>query len=143
MFDGVVKISDLPLPYDKKRFSYYDKYIFDNVGYIDPNLLLNEKFQKDKSMDIYSLGILLWEIMSGKVPYSDDKDIGILQLVLKIKKDDYREKDINCTFDNEYINLFKKCFILGITFNWATNISGDFSVSNNWIPSQIPGIIFI
>ncbi|CAB4430333.1 unnamed protein product [Rhizophagus irregularis] len=34
IFNGIAKISDLPLPYDKKRFSYYDKYLFDNIGYI-------------------------------------------------------------------------------------------------------------
>ncbi|RIA84489.1 kinase-like domain-containing protein [Glomus cerebriforme] len=109
MFDGIAKISDLPLPYDKKKFSYYDKYLFENIGYIDPNLLLNENFKKDKSMDIYSLGTLLWEIMSEVVPYSKDRDEGILQLVLKIKNNGYREEDISSA-PCEYINIYKKCW---------------------------------
>lgn len=60
-------------------------------------------------MDIYSLGTLLWEIMSEKVPYSKDKGEGILQLVLKIKNNDYREEDISSVPD-EYINLYKECW---------------------------------
>src|SRR5215218_5220677 len=116
MFNGIAKISDFPLPYNKNKFSYYDKHLFDNVGYIDPNLLLNEEFKKDKSMDIYNLGTLLWEIMSGKIPYSKDRDDGILELVLKIKYNGYREEDISDIFSDipaklpplEYINLYKK-----------------------------------
>lgn len=99
----------MPLPYDKNKFSYYDKYLFDNIGYIDPNLLLNEAFQKDKSMDIYNLGTLLWEIMSGEIPYSKDRKDGVLQLVLKIKNNGYREGDINSA-PCDYVNLYKKCW---------------------------------
>ncbi|GBB95112.1 hypothetical protein RclHR1_02480011 [Rhizophagus clarus] len=109
MFNGIAKISDLPLPYNKKKFSYFDKYLFDNIGYIDPNLLLNEKFKKDKSMDIYSLGTLLWEIMSEVIPYSKNKNEGILQLVLKIKNNDYREEDIR-SISYEYTNIYKECW---------------------------------
>ncbi|CAB4430334.1 unnamed protein product [Rhizophagus irregularis] len=60
-------------------------------------------------MDIYSLGNLLWEIMSEKVPYSKDKGEGILQLVLKIKNNDYREGDIS-SVPVEYINLYEECW---------------------------------
>lgn len=60
-------------------------------------------------MDIYSLGTLLWEIMSEIIPYSKDKGEGILQLVLKIKNNDYREEDI-ISVPYEYINLYKECW---------------------------------
>lgn len=58
-------------------------------------------------MDIYSLGSLLWEIMSEKIPYSDYQDDGILQLILKIKGG-YREVDL--ISNPEYINLYKNCW---------------------------------
>src|ERR1043166_1089966 len=100
MFDGVAKISDLPFPYEKNKTVYFDPHFIEKIGYLDPNSLLNENFNKNKSMDIYSLGSLLWEIMSEQVPYSDDGSI--LQLVKKIKNDGYREQDVNCA-PHEYI----------------------------------------
>ena len=55
-------------------------------------------------MDIYSLGSLLWEIMSEQIPYSNSKDN--LQLVNKIKNEDYREKNISCPYEYIDLNLF-------------------------------------
>ncbi|RGB31465.1 kinase-like domain-containing protein [Rhizophagus diaphanus] len=100
-----------------KRCSLHEKIVIatdiaDGILYIHKDLdIIHEtlKFEKDKSMDIYSLGTLLWEIMSKKVPYSKDKGEGILQLVLKIKNNDYREEDISSVPD-EYINLYKECW---------------------------------
>ncbi|CAI2179864.1 5179_t:CDS:2 [Funneliformis geosporum] len=106
MFEGMAQISDLPLPYEKNKSVFFDQQFFDNIGYIDPDSLLNEHFVKNKSMDIYSFGSLLWEIMSGKVPYSKDKDEGILQLVQKIK-DGYREGNI---IDAHKYELCKLCW---------------------------------
>jgi len=70
---------------------------------------LNENFEKNKSMDIYSLGSLLWEIMSGKIPYSKNKDEGILQFVLKIKNEGYREENL-VGFPSNYIELYNSCW---------------------------------
>ncbi|RIA84485.1 kinase-like domain-containing protein [Glomus cerebriforme] len=110
MFDGIANISDLPLPYEKKSI-YFDEHYFEKIGYLDPDSLLNEHFEKRKSMDIYSLGSLLWEIMSEQVPYSKDKNIGIVQLIHKIKEG-HREDDISKIPDipAEYIDLYKKCW---------------------------------
>ncbi|PKY61134.1 kinase-like protein [Rhizophagus irregularis] len=41
------------------------------VEYIEPQCLKNIKYKKDKKSDIYSLGVLLWEISSGRPPFSD------------------------------------------------------------------------
>jgi len=61
-------------------------------------------------MDIYNLGSLMWEIIREKVPYSEDKDGGILQLILNIKNNEYREKDVTDA-PSEYIELYKRCWV--------------------------------
>src|SRR4051812_8160830 len=105
IFDRVAKISILPLPY---KDLYGNDNLFDNIGYVDPNTIMNRKdYKKDKTVDIYSLGSLLWEIMSKKVPYSKDQNEDISQLIGKIKGG-YRENDI-ADVPAAYIELYKKC----------------------------------
>jgi len=99
----------LPLSNFSNKSKYFDENLFDNLGYIDPNLFIKETDEIDKSMDIYSLGSLLWEIMSERVPYLEDKKDGILQLVNKIINNDYREKDID-DVPSKYMDLYKRCW---------------------------------
>ncbi|GET02861.1 kinase-like domain-containing protein [Rhizophagus clarus] len=110
IFDGVAKISNLPLSYnnDDKDDLYINDSLFDNIGYIDPNLFLNKNSKKRDTIDIYSLGSLLWEIMSERIPYSSDQNENILQLIIKIKEG-YRESDI-LDISAEYVALYKECW---------------------------------
>lgn len=87
---------------------YINDSLFDNIGYIDPNLLLNEKYEKNNTIDIYSLGSLLWEIMSERIPYSNDQNENILQLIKNIKEG-HRESDI-LDIPDEYVALYKECW---------------------------------
>src|ERR1051325_5274925 len=105
MLDEIAQISDSLLPYEKKTV-YYNKQFFNNLGYLDSNSFLNENFKKEYSMDIYSLGNLLWEIMSEKIPFSQDKHNSLL---IKKIKNGYREKDIP-GISSEYVNLYKECW---------------------------------
>ena len=109
IFDGKAQISDLPLSYNSVDF---DEHLFDNIGYIDPDLFLSDT-DGGKPIDVYSLGILLWEIMSGEVPYLKDQNQGggILDLIFKLKEGEKKLDDItNITgIPIEYIELYKKC----------------------------------
>ncbi|CAB4480726.1 kinase-like protein [Rhizophagus irregularis] len=108
IFDGIAKITNLPNDlYIRNKDLYMNDGLFDNIGYIEPNSILNRNYKKNKSVDIYSLGTLLWEIMSEKIPFSEDQNDGILQLMLRIKEG-YREVDI--ISDPEYVNLYKSCW---------------------------------
>ncbi|RIA89112.1 kinase-like domain-containing protein [Glomus cerebriforme] len=110
IFDGIAKISNLPSNnlYLRNKDLYFDDDLFDNIGYIEPSSIFNENYMKNKSVDIYSLGTLLWEIMSEKIPYSKDRnDNRLCQLIIKIRGG-YRE--VNVINNPEYTNLYKNCW---------------------------------
>ena len=39
-----------------------------NMAYIDPLSFKNKSYKRGKQSDIFSLGVILWEISSGKLP---------------------------------------------------------------------------
>ncbi|RIA84884.1 kinase-like domain-containing protein [Glomus cerebriforme] len=77
------------------------------LEYTDPMFFKsnNSNFIRDKKSDIYSLGILLWEITSGHPPY---QDIDQIFLSSKIGKG-FREKPIKGTPSN-YSDLYERCW---------------------------------
>ena len=44
--------------------------IYGMPEYIEPQCCINKNYVRDKSSDVYSLGVLLWEITSGYPPFS-------------------------------------------------------------------------
>jgi hypothetical protein len=75
------------------------------IVYTDPQCFKNIKYKKNKESDIYSLGVLFWEISSGRFPFSD-----CLRCLLKDHiKDGNREEPIEGT-PPEYQKLYQKCW---------------------------------
>ncbi|KAG0372595.1 hypothetical protein BGX24_012831 [Mortierella sp. AD032] len=74
------------------------------VPYISPERLKNAPF--DKSSDIYSLGVIMWELTSGYPPF--DRDGENFMLAFHITKGT-REKVIPGT-PAEYADLYQKCW---------------------------------
>ncbi|CAB4381731.1 unnamed protein product [Rhizophagus irregularis] len=75
------------------------------IEYIEPQCFKNKKYKKDKKSDIYSLGVLLWEISSGRIPFSDcSRDL----LDYYIKNGD-REDPIDGT-PPKYQKLYQECW---------------------------------
>ncbi|RIB28082.1 hypothetical protein C2G38_2137494 [Gigaspora rosea] len=71
----------------------------ENVAYVDPKFFnpTLKDIKYDKSSDIYSLGVIFWEISSGRPPFSDQpelKDTKNLKTLLTLKN---RENPINLT----------------------------------------------
>ncbi|GBC05825.1 hypothetical protein RclHR1_06450003 [Rhizophagus clarus] len=82
--------------------------IGDKVGmiqYIEPQCLKVVGYRKDKKSDIYSLGVLLWEISSGRHPFLQI-DIYILQFHIV---NGNREEPIEGT-PSKYQKLYQKCW---------------------------------
>uniref|UniRef100_U9UDK4 Protein kinase domain-containing protein n=1 Tax=Rhizophagus irregularis (strain DAOM 181602 / DAOM 197198 / MUCL 43194) TaxID=747089 RepID=U9UDK4_RHIID len=77
------------------------------IEYTEPQLLKNIKYKKDKKSDIYSLGVLLWEISSGRPPFSNYSHDNTL--ALRISHENLREDPIEGTPPN-YQELYQKCW---------------------------------
>ena len=72
------------------------------MPYIDPKKLNNQNYKLDKHSDVYSIGILLWQISSGYNPFHEaDHDATLILSILSGK----REKIIDGT-PIKYSNLY-------------------------------------
>jgi len=79
---------------------------FGSVAYMEPKRILDPKFPYTKSSDIYSLGVLMWEISSGYPPFKGSiSDIDRAMLGISIR-DGVREDVIPDT-PKEYEELYK------------------------------------
>jgi serine/threonine protein kinase len=70
--------------------------------YTSPEYLRNHmKFKRNKASDIYSLGVLFWELSSGRPPFNNVPNLEIYRKVTSGE----RETPINET-PNDYINIY-------------------------------------
>ncbi|PKK60674.1 kinase-like protein, partial [Rhizophagus irregularis] len=74
-------------------------------AYIDPQCYINNNYKRNKKSDIYSLGMLLWEISSGTPPFSK---ISVLRINLEIARGK-REVSIEDT-PIKYKELYENCW---------------------------------
>ncbi|RHZ84594.1 hypothetical protein Glove_79g37 [Diversispora epigaea] len=71
-------------------------------AYSDPEYLRNTKaYKRSKASDIYSLGVIFWELSSGRPPFNEQIDFEIYNLIISGK----RETPINGT-PEDYIKIY-------------------------------------
>ncbi|RIB26995.1 kinase-like domain-containing protein [Gigaspora rosea] len=75
-------------------------------AYVEPQCLVNDKYKRNMKSDVYSLGVILWEISSGRPPFSSFESV--LSLSVHIYKGN-REEPIDGT-PFKYIQLYKQCW---------------------------------
>ncbi|PKK62431.1 hypothetical protein RhiirC2_855699 [Rhizophagus irregularis] len=69
-------------------------------------LLESDSYKYEKKSDIYSLGVLMWELSSGYPPFHNNEDL----IVLKIRLiEGIREDPISNT-PCEYLKLYQSCW---------------------------------
>ena len=73
------------------------------IPYMDPKILKSLKYKLNKKSDVYSVGVLMWQISSGRKPfYTEDHDVSLMLSIINGK----REKIIDGT-PIEYSNLYE------------------------------------
>src|ERR1051325_12224737 len=72
-------------------------------AYIEPQCK-DPSYKRNKKSDIYSLGVLFWEISSGRVPFSDAQILIAINIVNGL-----RETPVENT-PFEYQQLYQKCW---------------------------------
>ncbi|EXX57408.1 uncharacterized protein OCT59_024001 [Rhizophagus irregularis] len=109
---NTIKLADFGL--SKRIKGLLKSNLFEMVAYVDPQIFNRNSDSNDsmkvyslnKKSDVYSIGILLWEISSGKPPFCKESyDIGLAMEILQ----GLREKPITNTPD-DYMKLYTDCW---------------------------------
>ncbi|UZO08236.1 uncharacterized protein OCT59_028494 [Rhizophagus irregularis] len=101
-----IKLADFGLSKKIAEASSNTSKILGIMPYIDPKKLENQNYKLDKKSDVYSIGVLLWQISSGYKPFYElDHDAGLVLAILNGK----REEIINGT-PIKYSNLYRECW---------------------------------
>ena len=79
--------------------------VFGVIPYIDPKLLDDQQYKSSEKSDIYSIGVLMWQISSGRKPFKDKGFNYDMKLSIAIVNG-FREEIIDET-PVEYSNLYK------------------------------------
>ncbi|CAB5200595.1 unnamed protein product [Rhizophagus irregularis] len=100
----VVTNKEAKIILDIVKCTEIDDYLndYEMISYIDPKFLENHSYELDKKSDIYSLGVLMWELSSGYPPNSENMSTNHII-------DGYRESRIFGT-PKEYSDLYESCW---------------------------------
>lgn len=75
LFDGTIRIVDFGAA---SHISYKkEKHILGTINYLAPEVISNKKYSI--SSDIYSLGIIFYELLTGEVPFSGESSKEVLE----------------------------------------------------------------
>ena len=99
---NIIKLADFGLSKRIEVSSSVQSKLFGVVPYIDPKSFIKQKYSLNEKSDIYSIGVLLWEISSGCLPFCN-KSYDV-RLVLEILQG-HRENPIPDT-PEDYIKLY-------------------------------------
>ncbi|PKK59818.1 kinase-like protein, partial [Rhizophagus irregularis] len=101
-----LKLTDFGLSKKIAEVSSNTSKILGVIPFIDPKKLNDQDYKLNKESDVYSMGVLMWQISSGRQPFCDyNYDASLILSIVKGK----RETIIDST-PKEYINLYTECW---------------------------------
>ncbi|PKC61859.1 kinase-like protein [Rhizophagus irregularis] len=106
---NIVKLTDFGLSQRIEEVTKSHSELFGVIPYVDPEKIIKQQEYKLNEMsDVYSVGVLLWEISSGRPPfYTEGEKYGI-GLIYEISEG-LREVPIPDT-PSDYVSLYKECW---------------------------------
>ena len=77
-----IKLADFGLSRKISEASSNTSRVFGMIPYIDPKGLSDQNYKLNKQSDVYSMGVLLWQISSGYEPFKDrDYDVRLVMSI--------------------------------------------------------------
>ncbi|CAB4396033.1 unnamed protein product [Rhizophagus irregularis] len=103
---GSIKLADFGLSKRINDASKSQSKLLGMIPYIDPKKMMDKNLRSNEKCDVYSIGVLLWEISSGKPPFHEEEyDFGLMCKISHGR----REKTVQNT-PNDYSNLYTECW---------------------------------
>ena len=104
MHQKIIKLADFGLSRKIAKVSSNASKALGSIPYIDPKFLHQQKnYKLNKKSDVYSVGVLMWQISSGYRPFhTENYDIALAMNIVYGQ----REEIINET-PNKYSNLYR------------------------------------
>ncbi|HET7923765.1 MAG TPA: serine/threonine-protein kinase, partial [Rhodanobacteraceae bacterium] len=104
---GAVKIADFGIALSNhdlsKKLTTTGEFV-GTPGYLSPEVCLGKPV--DQRSDIFSLGIVMFEMLTGRMPFTDESPLGLMLEVVKAEIPDVRE--INHDVDPEIARILDK-----------------------------------
>ena len=103
---GIPKIADFGAGKEINKTTSHKNGIMGAICYLEPLRYHNEKYGLTKMSDVYSLGVIFWQISSGKPPFHDvHRDMDLYKKIAEGQ----RELPIKGT-PQWYIQLYENCW---------------------------------
>ncbi len=99
-----IAISDLEISKSSTKSIDNDNEVYGDISYIAPEILQQKEYTI--ASDIYSFGMIMWELMTGRMPFWDQNDD--IELIIKICRN-FRPPIIK-NAPKGYIELMQKCW---------------------------------
>ncbi|RHZ88442.1 hypothetical protein Glove_22g162 [Diversispora epigaea] len=108
--DGAIKIYNIGLSNQFNQMSKANSAKKSGIEYIDPQILKNSRHKRNTKSDIYGVGVLLWEISSGRPPFQSSLSNGISKINLATKiSEGEREEPVKGT-PMTYVDIYQQCW---------------------------------
>lgn len=108
--EGVIKVSNFGNSRKLSETSKSSSDLKGYIAYIEPRSLKNPQYRRNDKSDVYSVGVILWELSSGRPPFKSISSTSLTQLELANKiSNGQRERPIKGT-PQAYIDIYSQCW---------------------------------